>query len=152
MEYPQFELDFVHRTKALLEQYDAHVLPAVDVPARYEVTLLINCLLGLIVLPKELLSAKIPAEPEDRFGAWGLPAGTIRRWEHVKGGSHQPRTLSQLIRRLRNASCHLRIETESQDGEISALRFNDENGFDAVISVTCLRIFVLRLTDVLLAA
>ncbi len=153
MQYDQFELDFVRRTRAILEQYDAHVVPSVGAPERYEVTLLTNCLLGLIALPKQLLSAKIPSDPECRFGDWGLPDSVVKSWGNAAAGNDPSmHTLAEFVGRLRNGVCHLRLEVEAQNGEITALRFHDLNGFEALVPVDCLKNFVYKLSDVLLVA
>lgn len=55
IQYGTVEIDFVRRTFAILDQYDRHVLPSVSREESYEVTLLLNCLLGLVVLPFEHL-------------------------------------------------------------------------------------------------
>ena len=39
----EFDIEFMHRTKKIIEGYKG----------QYNVTLLLNCLLGLIVLPSE---------------------------------------------------------------------------------------------------
>lgn len=51
MRFEIVERDFVFRTLALLNQYDQYVLPRVPDSEQFEVTLLLNSLLGLIVLP-----------------------------------------------------------------------------------------------------
>lgn len=58
MEYEIVERDFVVRSLLLLEQYDKHVKPSTLPEKHFEVTLLLNCLLGLIILPFEHLKRK----------------------------------------------------------------------------------------------
>ncbi len=53
MEYDVVERDFVLRSMKIVEQYERYVLPQVNKEEQYDVTLLLNCLLGLIVLPFE---------------------------------------------------------------------------------------------------
>ena len=53
VDYDDIERDFVCRTITILEQYDQHVKSVVPTDKQYEVTLLLNCLLGLIVTPFE---------------------------------------------------------------------------------------------------
>lgn len=52
--YSDFETDFVQRTLALIDQYN-EMIEVLGKPFReqYNYTLTLNCLLGLIVLPKE---------------------------------------------------------------------------------------------------
>jgi hypothetical protein len=53
MRFEIVERDFVKRTLEILEQYDKCVVPHVGDGQQLEVTLLLNCLLGLIILPVE---------------------------------------------------------------------------------------------------
>ena len=53
MDYKDVVTDFISRTLELLNQYDSIVAKQVLKDKQFEVTLLINCLLGLIVMPYE---------------------------------------------------------------------------------------------------
>src|SRR3989304_5249303 len=53
MEYETVERDFVERSIKIITQYEKYITPCVPKEEQYEVTLLLNCLLGLIVLPFE---------------------------------------------------------------------------------------------------
>jgi len=53
MRFETVERDFVERSLEVLRQYDKYVFPNVPPDKQYEVTLLLNCLLGLIVVPFE---------------------------------------------------------------------------------------------------
>lgn len=55
MEYKIVERDFVSRSLLVLQQYEEHVKPSTLNKEHFEVTLLLNCLLGLVVLPFEHL-------------------------------------------------------------------------------------------------
>ena len=50
--YKNLEIDFVHRTLNLITQYE-NILHKYEYKEQYNYTLLINCLLGLVVVPKE---------------------------------------------------------------------------------------------------
>ena len=64
MEYKQeFELDFMSRTREIIEQYKEP----------YEATLLINCMLGLLVVPKETLFNDIPPIPFESLTEGSVP-------------------------------------------------------------------------------
>ena len=72
MEY-QHELDFIHRTKKLLQQYDEYIrLKNVNTKfeEHYEITLLINCCVGLLIVPKEIWKNELPTEKinEEKWG------------------------------------------------------------------------------------
>ena len=53
MEYKIVERDFVMRTLEIVKQYNQYVSPSIPSDKRFEVTLLLNCLMGLVVLPFE---------------------------------------------------------------------------------------------------
>ena len=57
--YENLEADFIERTLALISQYEIH-LHKYRFEEQYNYTLLINCLLGLIVLPKERIISYLP--------------------------------------------------------------------------------------------
>ncbi|UEO27469.1 hypothetical protein K9U09_23350 (plasmid) [Escherichia coli] len=61
--YSDFETDFVQRTLALIDQYN-EMIEVLGKPFReqYNYTLTLNCLLGLIVLPKERALSFLPAD------------------------------------------------------------------------------------------
>jgi len=48
--YQQQEFDFIDRTKKILEQYNSIKLPKKE---KFEVTLLLDCFVGLLVLPQQ---------------------------------------------------------------------------------------------------
>lgn len=50
-QYTQGEFDFVKRTLKIIEQYNSLFIEGID--EKYEVTLLINCFIGLIIIPHE---------------------------------------------------------------------------------------------------
>ena len=52
MEYVNLEIDFIDRTLKILKQYEDR-LAEKEHNERFEITLLINCLLGLLIVPKE---------------------------------------------------------------------------------------------------
>jgi hypothetical protein len=61
--YSDFETEFVQRTLALIDQYN-EMIEVEGKPFReqYNYTLTLNCLLGLIVLPKEKSFTFLPSE------------------------------------------------------------------------------------------
>ena len=68
MEYSnQFELDFMKRTLEIVKDYQGE----------RDATLLINCLLGLLVVPKETLFNKIPKDPITALKNWGFPLSQL---------------------------------------------------------------------------
>ena len=149
MEYEIFERDFIVRTLKIVEQYEKHVMTNVPKNEQFEVTLLINCLLGLLVLPKERCYGSVPALPLDQLKDWGLVHGFIRSW-----GSHPKNlkpehygTLLEVVQRLRNGVAHTRVRPLGNGSEITELEFTDLNGFHAVVPVDNLKTFVTRLAQ-----
>ena len=59
--YRNLEIDFVERTLKLISQYEI-IMHNYEFNKQFNHTLLINCLLGLIVFPKEISIRYIPNE------------------------------------------------------------------------------------------
>src|SRR4030067_3602426 len=76
MDYEIFERDFIVRTLRIVEQYDE----CIKGHEKYEVTLLINCLLGLLILPKERCYVNIPKNKLSDLIDWGLTQENIISW------------------------------------------------------------------------
>jgi len=114
MNYQDLVVDFAKRTAKNLEtlrqlkqsQPDAEI---------YEVTQLINSMLGLLVFPKEK-DFKFPCIGFKKLEAsgWVIPQPEI---------GHQVKNLSEFIRYLRNAIAHCNLEFLSgSDNQICGLR------------------------------
>lgn len=118
--YKDLEYEFVERTMLLIEQYES-VWHKFEFKEQYNYTLLINCLTGLIVLPKE---KTIDAIPNERLLSkmkrdMGLNATIINSdFTYVK----------ELIIALRHAVAHFMIKVESHSEEllIDEIIFYDE--------------------------
>lgn len=93
--------DFAQRTQANLDAIRR--LRAEGQPV-YEVTQLMNSLLGLLVFPKEKFFEVLPNMPLNQLKREGWPVPVI------SGPYRQARNLKQLIRFLRNAVAHFNIE------------------------------------------
>lgn len=121
--YHDIESEFVERTLKLIDQY-YEVLDRHPFEEQFNYTLMINCLLGLIVMPKERVISYVPTdrltqEYQDRIGSPSLEVG-----ENVV-------TLRDLIKALRNAVAHFDIKVTSEDDRnlVDWLEFSDsENG------------------------
>ena len=100
MEYePEFARSFMRRTLYIANSYGGE----------YDATLLVNCLLGLLIVPKEALLEKVPDTPFDSLAAWGIDPKSILCKGRSKEGHEESPTLRQLVRRLRNAVAHFRL-------------------------------------------
>lgn len=130
-----FERDFMRRTLAIIKNYDGP----------FDATILINCLLGLLVLPKEVLLDKVPMTPYERLAEWGISPTSVKRFGRCEYGHEHPPTLRQLIKRMRNAVAHFKIVPVHTNGEVEAYEFNDRNDFHAVVSISELKSFVIKL-------
>lgn len=130
-----FERAFIDRSLMLVQEYKGP----------HDATLLLNCLLGLLVVPKETCLAQIPLEPIEKLQAWGINPSGIKRFGKPNGPDSDPNTLRGLVWRLRNAVAHFRFKPIPECGEVVAFRFQDQSGFDATVPLQELRVFVERL-------
>nr|WKN34357.1 HEPN family nuclease [Tunicatimonas sp. TK19036] len=107
--YRNIELDFITRTLALISQYEA-LVHRYEFKEQYNYTLLLNCLLGLVVMPKERTITHIPA---DRITQeLRREMGLVESWVDP-----DIITLRQLIVKLRHAIAHFDIEITSDNQE-----------------------------------
>lgn len=108
--YENFNIDFITRTLKILEDYTGE----------YDVTSLINCAVGLIIIPKEqhfncLRSINIQTLEE----IYGITKPNIRY--------SNDDSLSNIVRHMRNSIAHGKITQEKvKDNKIKSLRFRDE--------------------------
>ena len=135
--YKDIDTDFARRTLRIIEQYDQAKQPG---PENFEVTLLVNCLVGLLILPHERRMRLIPDVGIDKLHTWSIDPSFINDWGAMKKGERK--TLRQLVRRLRNSVAHFHIEAEGNQQDIERLKFWDQNGFNATIPVVNLRAFL----------
>ena len=114
----------------------------------YEVTQLLNSMLGLLIFPKERFFEKIQNKRWDMMvkEEWPLPS---EDYSHVSD-------LEQLITNMRNAVAHCNIELIPEHGEISSIEFKNFRQGDndrkhplwkGVYDVASLRKFVDMLLD-----
>lgn len=138
MEYDRdFTRSFMQRTLSLARDYDGPL----------DATLLINCLLGLLIVPKEALMGKVPTTPFESLREWGIEPSSIRHVGRCEYGCDHRPNLRQLVRRLRNAVAHFRIEPFHQSGQVAGYSFRDQNGFHAEISLNEIRTLVTKLAE-----
>lgn len=109
-------LDFAQRTKKNLTYIESQVQSSPDKDL-FEVTQLINSLLGLLVFPFEKDKHRIPNRTlqELQDTGWKVP--------RIIGNFKQVSNLRQLIRYLRNSVAHFNIEFYSDEkNQIAGLR------------------------------
>lgn len=116
MDYDILERDFIERTIALLNQYETFRL-SLPIEEQYNHTLLLNCLLGMIILPKEIYLAYISTDRV--MSAWGIVRSKILD-EDIK-------TIRDLVIALRHSIAHFQIEvmSETESKEIKTIKFNN---------------------------
>ena len=139
MEYKELVDDFAKRTRInlnifrriqkdhqeIIEQYRKED-PQTDM---YEVTQLINSLLGLLVFPREEFVGKIPYKTIKELikEGWPIP--------RIKGHYTQANNLNQLVRYLRNAIAHCNVKFNSdKNKKITGLELWNEDMQTKVIT------------------
>ena len=130
-----FERAFIQRCLNLVQQYQGP----------YYATLLLNCLLGLLIVPKEACLNAIPLDPIEKLQQWGISPSSIKSFGTSQGADDNPKVLRGLVWRLRSAVAHYRFRPVPETGEIEAFHFHDRSGFSAMVKIAELRIFVERL-------
>lgn len=136
---PDFARSFMKRTLAIAQDYDGP----------HDATLLINCLLGLLVIPHEKLLEKIPEDSIQNVGKWGISPNSIRNVGKCNLGHKHDLNLRQVVRQLRNSVAHFRIQPLHEGKEVSGFSFKDRSGFHAELSIVELKSFVSKLAEYL---
>ncbi len=110
----KLEDEFISRTEKNLRAIEKLSQEGESV---YEVTQLINSLLGLLVYPRERFFETIPEITWETMikQGWPLPSGE----------KAQVSDLKQLIRYMRNAVAHFNIELITDENEIEGIRFKN---------------------------
>ncbi|GEM_PF-922985 len=129
--------DFILRTRRNLEKIERADEPDSD---KYEVTQLINSLLGIVVFSKEDPKIDVPPVGPEQLLADGWPHGLVRS---ADGREHN---LQEIVGFMRHAVAHYRIQLEPEENMIAGIRmYNDPPGKDAPRWSVTLKISELRL-------
>ncbi len=120
MNYAQIEIEFIARTLDLIDQYEG-VRKQFHAENQYNHTLLINCLVGLIILPKEKTLSHIPRERLDlqkTLAQCGIKQSTFNK---------EIKDTRELFHRLRNAVAHfgIQVESDTKENQIDRIIFTD---------------------------
>jgi hypothetical protein len=122
--YQNLERDFIERTLALITQYEGD-LHQYELEQQYNYTLLINCLLGIIVMPKERTITRIPNDrlTIDLKNQMGLISSVV---------NPKIRTIRELIIALRHSIAHFDIQINSNDPDllVDEIVFKDRDNED----------------------
>lgn len=145
--YEDVVADFAQRTRKNLRAVESLRSKGGDV---FEVTQLVNSMLGLLVFPREEFVARIPKVPLEVLREQGWPVPKMHP------GFPQATDLSDLVRYLRNAISHFNIEFVGDgQNEIRLVRVwnNDRTGtktWEADLGLDELKGIAERFTDLLL--
>jgi len=145
--YKQQEYDFVERTKKIINQYDNFIINEKE---RFEVTLLINCFVGLLMTPQQHWIDQIP-QTLIRNKEWGLKKEYFRLCKDTNGNDLLD--LRQVTRHLRNSVAHYNFKTfNNQKDIIKSIKFTDKKNrteitFEAEIPISNIKDFLNHLSD-----
>lgn len=140
--YIKQEFDFVERTKEIFESYKNDT--------KYDITLLINCCVGLLIVPQQYWYKKLPKEIINE-NKWGISTKHIK---FITKGEYK--NVKNVARHLRNSISHYRFSAFAITGDkIDKIKFIDKNKdhkktFEAEIPVKSLEKFILTFSQVLL--
>lgn len=148
--YKNQEIDFINRTKAIIQQYDSFQIVEKE---KYEVTLLLNCLIGLLILPQQHWFDSLPTDIVSQK-EWGINPKHI---SSIKDG--ETKNVKNVARHLRNSIAHYNFKVfENKSKDISSIKFEDFlpadkktkekiKTFEATIPISCIRQFTTKITD-----
>lgn len=134
-----FERSFTQHTLKLVQEYSGS----------YDVTLIVNCLLGLLVVPKETMLDAVPEEPISKLHNWGIDPNCIKSAGSPTKKNPHPDTLRGLVTNLRHSVAHFRIKPIPATQDVHSFEYRNDVGLHAVIPVTQMREFVQRLSEYL---
>lgn len=132
-----FERSFSAHTLNILKSYEGP----------YDATLIVNCLLGLLVLPKETMLAAIPNTPFSDLPKWGISEICIKNSGRVTNNIQEPATIRGLVANLRHSVAHFRIKPVSTNGNVHSFEYKNDNGLNAVIPNIEMRQFLCILSE-----
>jgi HEPN pEK499 p136 len=159
MEYEDLVRDFVSRTRANLAVID-RLHEQDSTSPFYEVTQLLNSLLGLVVIPfarllddkrgeahGHLLNDRLSQRPITETGVADFPLVRLNRT-----GGRGPSNLYELLRGVRNAIAHADIDFNGSGGQIAEVILHcqisrRQRKWDMTFTVRELRVFVEAFAD-----
>ena len=132
-----FKHSFMGRTLELVHDYRGP----------HETTNLINCLIGLLIVPNDTVYRMIPDTPMRSMRDWGISSKSIKRFSNGKKSNGHPPTLRQLVRRLRRSVAQFRAKPRYANGRFTGVEFRDGRSFHAVLTTAELKRFVSKLAQ-----
>ncbi|MBQ6302045.1 MAG: hypothetical protein IJK75_06625 [Bacteroidales bacterium] len=150
--------NFIEKTRKIISQYDLlNIIPEEN----FDVTLLLNCCVGLLLVAEEKGRGKVYPE-NHRLEEWHIEESKItiiKKGNRKKGGiiewRNEEKTIANICRHLRNSIAHCHFKAYSSDGTriIDRIEFNDyvkeevkdEQSFQYDTKVTDFRFFLEKL-------
>ena len=130
MQYePEFYPSFIRRTHEIVNEYDG----------KYDATLLINCLLGLLVLPQQRMFENIEDIPFESLEDFGISEQSFPSICYLPKSQRVYPSFRLLLRKLRNSVAHMRILPLGNAGEVRGFEFNDLDGFKCHLNLHQIR-------------
>jgi hypothetical protein len=147
--YENQDLDFVKRTKEILKQYDNY---QIEKSTKYEVTLLLNCCVGLLLLPQERVFDELPATIINKE-EWGISPDDIKTIIDNKKNV-ELKNIQNIARHLRNSIAHYRFTAKPDKvDDIKEITFIDylfkstTKSFEITITIENLKIFIDKISN-----
>lgn len=151
--YKKQEHDFIDRTRKIILQYNDYIKNK-DKSEKYEITLMINSFVGLLILPHEEWFNQLPNDLIS-LSDWGIDVTHINK---IKNKYDDKKSVKAVVNHLRNSVSHYNfIAFENINEEISYIQFKDYTDksktietFDAKIPVENIIKFLDRFSQVMI--
>jgi HEPN pEK499 p136 len=121
------EETFVRKTLEVIRQYEKHMISLEPVD-RHEVTLYINCLLGLLIIPQQSILKsynRIMTNEQD----WGVELDSVLFCPNNTCPKHVKGAVNEIARHLRNSLSHNNFFIQCNDGiNVTNILFKDFSG------------------------
>lgn len=128
--------------------FSEHTLTIVkDYKGPFEATMMMNCLLGLLIVPKETVLDAIPETSLEELPKWGIKVESIKYAGRPTKNNPHPNTLRGLVANLRHSVAHFRIKPVPETDEVHSFEYTNDAGLRAVISLSEMREFVEKLSE-----
>ena len=127
----QFHRDFMERTNTLLHTYQGN----------NDATMLLNCMIGLLIVPNERLLSQLPDEPLLYSERWGIQLEYILSIDRNQADDRSTCSLLWFVRKLRNAVAHFNILPIHENSKVTGFELWDKKGFRAYLPLQAIRHF-----------
>jgi hypothetical protein len=153
--YNEQEYDFINRTKIILKQYENVDFSDMEtgLDKKYDVTLFINCFVGMLITPQQNWFYSIPETKIENDESWHIKQAHIK---FLKKGEEP--TINVIVKHLRNSVSHANfiMLSKKNNPEITHIEFKDylPNSetltFKAEINISALKNFILKFNEEML--